>query len=252
MLTALDKTNFRVSLVAGSNAGAITLTGIATEDEIISVIHWTPGTTCTIADVTSHVTISAANTILPDADYSSDNLIVFWTDKSFGTGYTWDKMQLRCSFVDGSNATTATMTGCATADTIISALHVTTKADNNSLADITANVSITAANTVTFAADYSNDLAIIWWMDADGGTGYVHDKFNIKMNFIDGHATAQTLTGIATEDKLIAVWNGATKANQATITDITSTTKISAANTVAFGSSTANNQIVVWWVDVSI
>lgn len=248
---SLDLTNLRVTVVAGSNAEAITLTGIATEDEIISVIHWTPGATCTTADVTSHITISAADTILPDADYSSDSLIVLWSDKSQGTGYTFEKFNLRVSFCDG-HASAQTLTGIATEDKILGALHVSTKADNNTVADFGSKVTISAANTLAYSEDTANDLIILFWVDVSGGSGTTSEKFTLKVNFLDGHATTKALTGVATEDTIVSAWLGSTKANQATIEDFTSSVTISSAGNVAYGADCTNDQVIVFWLDRSI
>ena len=83
MTYSLPSFNLQVSLVSGTNATGITIAGIATEDKIVFVGHFTTAAAiATLADVTSHVTISAANTILPDTDYSSDQLMVVWVDVS--------------------------------------------------------------------------------------------------------------------------------------------------------------------------
>ncbi len=71
----------KVALVAGGAAGDITVTGIATADNLVMVLHNTAGT---LADLTSEFTISAANTInnTGGTDTSSDQLVVFYQDNT--------------------------------------------------------------------------------------------------------------------------------------------------------------------------
>uniref|UniRef100_A0A6M3JT62 Uncharacterized protein n=1 Tax=viral metagenome TaxID=1070528 RepID=A0A6M3JT62_9ZZZZ len=76
-----------------------------------------------------------------------------------------DKFNLRISLVDGVNTTTATLTGIATEDEIVSVLLASTKAAVATIEDITSTVSITAASTITVTADYTNDLMIVFWID---------------------------------------------------------------------------------------
>ena len=75
------------------------------------------------------------------------------------------EFNLQVSFVDGVNATTATMTGVATEDKIVSAWLFSTKASVATVEDITSDVTITAANTITVGTDYTNDLMVIFWLD---------------------------------------------------------------------------------------
>ncbi len=80
---SLPNFNLRISLVDGVNATTATLTGIATEDTILSVLHLsTKSSIATCADITSDVTISDADEITVGSDYSSDQMIVFWVDVS--------------------------------------------------------------------------------------------------------------------------------------------------------------------------
>lgn len=76
-----------------------------------------------------------------------------------------DNFNLRISLVDGVNTTTATLTGIATEDEIVSVLLASTKASVATITDISSTVSITAANTITVTADYTNDLMIVFWID---------------------------------------------------------------------------------------
>ena len=76
-----------------------------------------------------------------------------------------DKMALNFTLVDGTNATTAVLTGIATEDTILSVLHFTTKAAIATLADITSDVTISAADQITFGSDYTSDQVLVIWND---------------------------------------------------------------------------------------
>ena len=71
-------------LIAGASAGDHTVTGVASGDHLVGVMHYTAGTS--LADLTSEFTISGANTINNDTgtDTSSDQLLVTWqTESSF-------------------------------------------------------------------------------------------------------------------------------------------------------------------------
>jgi len=72
------------ALIAGGSAGDHTVTGIATTDTLVSVIHNTAGT---LADLTGEFTISAADTInnVGGTDTSSDQLLVTYTTPSAAT-----------------------------------------------------------------------------------------------------------------------------------------------------------------------
>lgn len=76
----------RTAVVDGAAAGNVTVTGIATLDELISVIHCTAGATedGTFADLTSEFTISAADTINNAAGTSTsgNKLIVIYRDRA--------------------------------------------------------------------------------------------------------------------------------------------------------------------------
>lgn len=77
--------NLQVTMVAGA-AGTtnIAVSGIATEDQIVSVWHVsTAASVATIADITSEVSITSAGNIqLSTTDTTNDQLIVFWVDRS--------------------------------------------------------------------------------------------------------------------------------------------------------------------------
>lgn len=71
----------KAALIAGGAAGNHTVTGIATADNLVMVLHNTAGT---LANLTSEFTISAANTINNAAgtDTTSDQLLVIYQDNT--------------------------------------------------------------------------------------------------------------------------------------------------------------------------
>lgn len=82
---AKGKEGIKTAVVAGAGAATnITVTGIATEDEIISVIKFVgSGTDVTdVADVTSEASITAADTIQLTGASTSTELLVVYRDMS--------------------------------------------------------------------------------------------------------------------------------------------------------------------------
>jgi len=75
----------KMTVIAGGAAGNHTVTGIATEDHLVSVIHLDLGANGE-TDLTSEFTISAANTInnTGGTDTSNDTLLVMYFDFSAG------------------------------------------------------------------------------------------------------------------------------------------------------------------------
>lgn len=73
----------KMALVAGAVAGNVTVTGIATADSLIGVLHLPDGGAIdAMADLTSEFTITAANTINNAAGTSSASgaLLIFYQD----------------------------------------------------------------------------------------------------------------------------------------------------------------------------
>lgn len=75
----------KMTVVAGAVAGDVTVTGIATEDHLISVVHLDMGGNAE-SDLTSEFSITAANTINNTGGTAtdSDTLIVLYFDQSAG------------------------------------------------------------------------------------------------------------------------------------------------------------------------
>lgn len=76
----------RVAVVAGGSAGNFTVTGIATADTLVSVLHLAgAGSDVTdVADLTAEFTVSAANTINNDGGTASTSgkLLVIYQDNA--------------------------------------------------------------------------------------------------------------------------------------------------------------------------
>lgn len=76
----------KTAVVAGGVAGNITVTGIATEDTLVSVIRFTGGgvDVTDVEDLTSEFTITAADTInnTGGTNTTGDKLLVIYVDKS--------------------------------------------------------------------------------------------------------------------------------------------------------------------------
>ena len=75
----------KMTVVAGAVAGNVTVTGIATEDHLISVVHLDMGGNAE-TDLTSEFSITAANTINNTGGTAtdSDTLIILYFDQSAG------------------------------------------------------------------------------------------------------------------------------------------------------------------------
>lgn len=71
------------AVIAGGAAGAHTVTGITTDDTLVSVHHYTPGSASTYADLTSEFSISAADAIdnTGGTSTASDTLVVTYERK---------------------------------------------------------------------------------------------------------------------------------------------------------------------------
>ena len=85
MSNTLDGFNLQVALLEGDSASTnIACAGIATEDTVIAVLHFsTAASLATMALITSEVSITSAGNIqLSTTDTSNDHLLMLWIDKS--------------------------------------------------------------------------------------------------------------------------------------------------------------------------
>lgn len=71
------------AVIAGGAAGAHTVTGIATQDRLVSVHHYTPGSSSTYVDLTDEFTISDADEIdnAGGTATTSDTLVVTYVSE---------------------------------------------------------------------------------------------------------------------------------------------------------------------------
>lgn len=81
-----DAEKIKFALVNGATGNtAITVTGIATEDVLVSVMGWkVVSGVLTVTNFTSNFAITAANTIKSATDTSSNFLQVVYIDRSAG------------------------------------------------------------------------------------------------------------------------------------------------------------------------
>ena len=83
MSNSVDGLCLKFAIVSGTTADTdITLTGIATEDVIVSVISLEDNTTADPVDRTSVTSITAANVIQTSTATASEFLCVTWIDRS--------------------------------------------------------------------------------------------------------------------------------------------------------------------------
>lgn len=76
----------------------------------------------------------------------------------------YNASDLQINYVDGTTATTnIAITGIKTSDRLIHVSHISTKADNLTQVDDTANCSITSDGNIQSATDTSNDLLKVYW-----------------------------------------------------------------------------------------
>lgn len=75
---SIGRANLAVALIAGGAAGAHTVTGIDTSDQLVAVLHNTAGV---LADLTDEFTVSDADEIdnTGGTDTTGDQLLVFYS-----------------------------------------------------------------------------------------------------------------------------------------------------------------------------
>lgn len=169
----IDNLCLKVKLVTGGSAAAhLTLTGLATADKLLGVIHIsTAASVTTIADITHLCEAHAADVITCSIDTTSDQLLVFYQDVDGAAGI--DIPNLRFALVDGGandvDLTCADVSGnaVAVADGILWGGHITTKAAVATIADLTSecHATHTAGSIQMETTDTSNDLLWIIWND---------------------------------------------------------------------------------------
>jgi len=245
---ALSKAVSAMSLKFAVTAGAaattnITVTGIATTDHLIGVQE-SAVTSADPTDRTSEASITSTDNIqLSTTSTATDKLIVLYHDSD---GRAIDAPCYKFILTTGTTAAAnITATGIATADTLIFVTEIS--ATDAIWTDRTSEASITAANVIQCSTtDTSTDQILICYHDASG-RGIASPA--LKWGQCNGSATTSTLTGVATGDTLLMVLELAQTTNVATLR--TSTTTISAANTLTSGVSTVNDVLLVLYHDGS-
>ena len=253
----------RLSLITG-HATASTLTGITTEDKLIFVGHAsTAASIATFVDYTSGSTISAANTVTWAATTASDQMWVWWWDVSppeTGTatppldlGYS-PGYNIKCGLGTGTTAATnITLTGITTACKILHANLMQTKAAIETFTDDTANITITAADTIQSATDTSNDQLFVVWLDPAPATTAYSGSWRLKVDIVAG-TTAVTniaVTSITTKDVITSVTHWSTTAAIATCVDLTSEASITSDGNIQLATTdTSSDSLLVVWLDM--
>jgi len=149
-------------LVTGGNASAdLTATGLAVADHVIAVFHVsTAAEVSTIDDITHLCTHAEADKLVCSIATNNDHLWVWYHDVS-GTGIPNPNYQF---LVADGHATAITATGITTSDTIVTGIHITTKA---AIASLSNTITYTAGtDTIAPSATTADDQHIFIWHDA--------------------------------------------------------------------------------------
>ena len=170
---ARDVYNLKFAVLAGvANAATdITVTGLATEDEVIFCGQFTTAAAiATITDITTTLTITATDTMRSSATTVDDTLLFVWNDLNPGSGSSntaRDSICLKVSVLAGTTATTnIAVTDIATEDQILWCGHLTTAAAIITLEDKTSEVSVTSAGNIQLAStSTATDALWLWWID---------------------------------------------------------------------------------------
>lgn len=157
--------NLRGIATAGAAASTdMTITGITTEDTIIAAWEC-DDTSGLFTDRTSTITITDDDDIQSSADCSGGTVWVFWHegsgDREGKTGFAATSIKFAQT---AGSATTSTVTGIATEDTLISVVELLTA--DYTMTDRLATTTITAANTITSGVSTLNDILLVVYHDA--------------------------------------------------------------------------------------
>lgn len=253
MSQAVNALALHVDIVAGVNTTTQTLTGIAVGDTIVAAYVWLPGASATLTDITTNITVSATDLIAMAADYSasSKTVMVIWQDGNAAAGARQPQSDpcLRFNLVTGS-ATTRALTGITTSDVIAACLHFTTAADITAL-DLYTDVTISAADEITFGTDCTNDHCLIIWQDmTSGASPQSYSSVALNITMATGGNGSSAVAGMVATDVVLFVGHLTTTTNITTIADITSTCT-AAAVTVTHSADHSSDSLWVWWLDTS-
>ena len=157
---------------------------------------------------------------------------------------------LRFTHVAGTNATTQTLTGIKTEDTIVGAILFETTAAVGAIDSIGSDITITDDDEITFGSDYSNDTVLVVWHDGSDVATSSYSDLALRVDLIDGHGTEMAVTGMVATDVILHSTEFTTKADITTMAD--STSKVTAgAGKVSYGSTTVDNLMFTFWLDSS-
>lgn len=161
--------SFLADGAAGTTGSEVLVTGLKTTDHIISALHLTTGGDFVVAEYTPCVIPSDGHVTSSYGDTSSDKVWFLWHSADGGVGECHSGFAFE-SFKCATVATATediTCTGIAVGDHILWAFLVSSAGALES--DDTANVSITAANTIrsttTFGA--TNKKLYVGWLAND-------------------------------------------------------------------------------------
>jgi len=244
MYKAVDALKLTFTLTDGAaDATDIDVSGIATEDTLIGVQEFeAEAGSYAPTDRTSEASITSAGHIqLSTTSTADDKLLVIWHDASLPA---LPAGKLKATLCTG-HATSMTCAGIAVEDSIIFALEwaQTTSA----VSDITSTCSITEAGKVAVSSTTLNDKVLVIWIDRSAPGP---DSWCFKWGQCNGSATTSTLTGIAMIDELFFVIE--LNETHYVPTDRTSTTTISAANTLKSGTTTVDDKLLVMYHDKGV
>lgn len=161
----IDYLDLKVKVVTGGAAAAqLTCAGTEVGDTILFVGHLTTlAAIASMEDITHLCSIPAAGKIAASIDTTNDQLWVFYHDVN-GTSAI-DIPNLKFALADGAADGILTVTGIATADSLLFAGLFETKAAIATLLDDTANCTITGANQVTSTTVSTGDQYLIIYHD---------------------------------------------------------------------------------------
>jgi hypothetical protein len=202
---------------------------IAADDDILCLLELdTESTIGTVKDKSDHVAITRRGYIQVDAAPTSTAWtgLLFWVREHAGE-HVFGNLCLKSKLVTGGAASAhLACAGLETEDVLLYVGHLSTAASISTLDDVTHLCSAHAADVLTCSIDTSNDQLWVFYHDSNGA-GY--DSSNLRFALVDGGANDVDLAcsdkdgnAIALADVVIFCGHISTKANVATMADLTS------------------------------
>jgi len=263
MSQAVSAALLRVAIVDGDSANTAIACAdaagndIGANDTIVACIEQKTETNLS-TDRTSTTTVSAAGEIKCSDDTDDDKLIVLWMAQEAPAN-----QQASPSFgfalVDGDSANTDIAVVDKLGDNIDAddALFAVIEktASTGAVVDRTATSSITSDGNIQCTADTSGDQLIVAWMSRTGARAYnsVCMKFTLATMGLSDESDV-TVTGIATEDEVLAVF-ALDETSALPLDEVAAETVITDDDTVEINqvspTVTAGAQLWVLWLDKS-